>query len=311
MWGIIVNLFQENMLQSVATIVAPSARPMPQGLENQAAQAVKALGVDRLEIQTLDNGHAFDVLFSGENANLRQQAQTVLRALGSYDVFVQANDDFRRKKLLLADMDATMIEGETLDDLAAHLGIHDKIAPITAAAMRGEIDFGEALRQRILLLKGLPVAVVMEAVSKVRYSAGAKTAIRTMRSFGARCVLISGGFDMFTSHVAAELGFHKNIANRLSIENEHLTGMVIPPIVDKTVKKNTLEEEARTLGITPLQTMAVGDGANDIPMLQAAGAGVGYFGKPAVQAATPYQIRHSDLTALLYMQGYRKADFKG
>ncbi|MDF3025389.1 MAG: phosphoserine phosphatase, partial [Alphaproteobacteria bacterium] len=225
------------------------------------------------------------------------------------DVFVQAKDEFRRKKLLVADMDATMIEGETLDELAAHFGLKDKIAPITQQAMRGEIDFAEALRMRVALLRGMPVSALQETLDQVHYSKGAKTLVGTMRRHGAQCVLISGGFDFFTVPVAQTLGFHKNIGNRLGIEYDMLTGEVTPPIIDKNTKKKTVEDEARALGLDPRVAVAVGDGANDIPMLQTAGAGVGYFGKPAVVAATPYQIRHTDLTSILYMQGYTKREF--
>lgn len=297
------------MIRNVATIVTPVNTVMDQGFEKKAAQALKAMGIDQIEFQTLDNERAVDILFSGDHPNLHQKAQVSLQGLGSYDVFVQSNDEYRRKKLLLSDMDATILIGETLDDLAERLGIGDQVAPVTAAAMRGEIDFAEALRGRVKLLKGVPVSMLMEEVARVEYSTGAMTLIKTMNKFGAKCVLISGGFDVFTSHVAAVLGFYKNIANKLEAVNDHLTGELIPPMIDKWAKKTTLENETRALGIDIRATIAVGDGANDIPMLQTAGAGVGYFGKPAVQAATPHQVRYTDLTALLYMQGYKKEEF--
>jgi len=289
------------MKKTAVTIVGTK---LEDSLIRQAAEIVKSTGVEGLEIRNLHLGRAVDIIVQGENSALSQLLLQKLQNLGSYDIFVQADDVFRKKRLLVADMDATMVEGETLDELADHLGIKDKIAPITARAMRGELDFHEALRQRIKLLKGLSVSAIFETVDKMRYAQGAESLIRGMNRNGAKCILISGGFDFFTRRAADHLGFWKNFGNTLEISDDRLTGEVIPPIVDKDVKKNTLKDEAAKLNIDPRHVMAVGDGANDIPMLQAAGVGVGYFGKPAVQAATPFQIRHTDLMAMFYMQGY-------
>jgi phosphoserine phosphatase len=293
------------MLESIATLVAPKAGALTADIIEKASMVLKSLGVERLEVRPLAPGKAVDILFQGGNTALRAQVLQKLQAFGGIDSYVQPNDDSRRKKLLFADMDATIVEGETLDDLAGHCNLKDKIAPITAQAMRGEIDFHEALRLRVALLKGLPIEMLDKTLDEMKPSQGAASLVKTMTAHGGKCVLISGGFDMFTGRIRRLLGFYKDFGNTLGIANGKLTGEVIPPIVDKDFKKNTLLEETRKLGLELRHTMAVGDGANDIPMLQAAGAGVGYFAKPAVQQATPHQVRHTDLTALLYMQGYR------
>ncbi|MDP2206829.1 MAG: phosphoserine phosphatase SerB [Alphaproteobacteria bacterium] len=295
--------------ETVITIVAGDSGGLTAAHESRLAAEVKSIGVDSLRADWLGDGCALDLILSGNNTELASRLRQKLQNFGPFDIFIQPLDENRRKGLLLADMDATMVEGETLDDLAAHLNLKDKIAPITAQAMRGEIDFAEALKMRVGLLKGLPVSALFETLDGLHYSKGAQTLVKTMNRFDAKCVLISGGFDIFTRHVAGVLGFYRNIGNRLGIQDDKLTGDVELPIVDKDTKRRTLAEEAQKLNLPPARTMAVGDGANDIPMLQAAGVGVGYFGKPAVQEATPHQVRHSDLTALLYMQGYRKNFF--
>lgn len=296
------------MLENVATIVSGSATLDP-SIENRAAEILKSIGIESVKIDTLDQNRAVDIYFSGNKPELHATARSKLQELGSFDIFVQANDAYRRKKILFADMDATMIEGETLDEMAAQFGLKDKVEPITIRAMRGEIDFAEALRLRVRLLAGMPEETLLKTIENIRYAAGGKTLIETLSRHGVRCVLISGGFDLFTSRVAATLGFHKNFGNRLDIQCGRLTGEVIAPIVDKHFKKRELEDEMRRSGLDLRYSAAVGDGANDIPMLQVAGAGVGYFAKPLVQAATPHQIRHSSLLALLYMQGYRRREW--
>lgn len=297
------------MAETVITIVAPRNGGIDDVTQAKAVALAKSAGVNNVTLDILNPGTAIDIALPAHHDNLTAALRAAFENFGTFDVFVQAKDEFRRKRLLVADMDATMIEGETLDELAAHFGLKDKVAPITQQAMRGEIDFAEALRMRVALLRGMPVSALQETLDQVKYSKGAKTLVGTMRRFGAACVLISGGFDFFTNPVAQTLGFNKNIGNRLAIEYDMLTGEVMEPIVDKNTKKKTVEDEARLLGTDPRAAVAVGDGANDIPMLQTAGAGIGYFGKPAVVAATPYQIRHTDLTSILYMQGYTKREF--
>lgn len=291
--------------ETVVTVIGTVLDPV---VEKRVLQVIKDTGVEGMRIDILHPGRAVDILVKGQAPELTKVLSSRLAAIGNVDIFVQLSDTYRKKKLLVADMDATMIVQETLDELAAHFNLKDKIIPITEKAMRGEIEFGEALRMRVRLLKGLPETALFETLSTIKYSPGAEVLVRTMARQGAKCVLVSGGFDLFTGHVAAKLGFHKNFGNRLEIEGRQLTGEVMPPILDKHAKERLLVEQARAAGCELGHVLAIGDGANDVPMLKKAGVGIGYFGKPAVQEATPHQIRHTDLLSVLYMQGYRQAE---
>jgi phosphoserine phosphatase len=210
----------------------------------------------------------------------------------------------RRKKLLLADMDATITQGETLDDLAAYVGLKDKISAITARAMRGELDFKEALEERVCLLQGLPETALQETLNQTRLSPGAEQLVRTMRQNGAACILVSGGFTFFTKAIAEKTGFSAHHGNALALENGKLTGKIIPPILDKNAKRDFLISYRLGLNLSPEDTLAVGDGANDLPMLQEAEIGIGYRPKPLLQEHLSNCLYHADLTALLYLQGY-------
>ena len=215
----------------------------------------------------------------------------------------------RRKRLLVADMESTMIENEMLDELAEFLGLRDQIAGITARAMNGEIDFAGALTERVGLLKGLPVARLDEAAQRIRYMPGGATLVATMKKEGAHCALVSGGFTHFTALVHRHLGFNSNAANVLRHDGHVLSGTVAPPILGKEAKLATLQRLAGEHGLSTGEAVTVGDGANDLPMLKAAGLGVAFHAKPAVAAEVPARIDHGDLTALLYLQGYRRTDF--
>lgn len=215
----------------------------------------------------------------------------------------------RRKKLLVADMESTMIENEMLDELADFLGLREKIAGITARAMNGEIDFEAALRERVALLKDLPVAKLDEAAQRITYMPGGATLVATMKQHGATCALVSGGFTYFTKMVREKLGFDSDQANVLSIAGKALAGTVEPPILGKEAKLAALKKLAQEHGLTLADALTVGDGANDLPMLQAAGLGVAFHAKPAVAVQTRARIHHGDLTALLYLQGYRQNEF--
>jgi phosphoserine phosphatase len=215
----------------------------------------------------------------------------------------------RRKQLLVADMESTMIENEMLDELAEFLGLRDRIAAITERAMNGEIDFTGALAERVGLLKGLPVARLEEAARRIRYTTGGATLIATMKKHGAACALVSGGFTFFTGLVHKSLGFDSHAANVLQHDGARLSGTVAPPILGKEAKLATLQRLAGEQGISSAEVLSVGDGANDLPMLKAAGLGVAFHAKPAVAAEVPARIDHGDLTALLYLQGYRRAEF--
>lgn len=216
----------------------------------------------------------------------------------------------RRKLLLIADMDSTMIEQECIDELAAALGIKPHVAEITERAMRGELDFGQALDTRVALLKGLERSRIEEVRREaITLMPGGRTLVHTMKAYGAYTALVSGGFTFFADYFARRIGFDEAVANVLEFEGEHLTGTVSKPIVDKNTKKNRLLQLVAERGIDAAQTLAVGDGANDLDMIAAAGFGVALHAKPAVAAAAGLRIDHGDLTALLYLQGYAEDDF--
>src|SRR5690606_12080455 len=225
------------------------------------------------------------------------------------DLAVQAVET-RRRKLLIADMDSTMIGQECIDELAAEVGLKDRVAAITARAMNGEIAFEPALRERVALLKGLPVPVIDQVIeNRITLTPGGRELIATMRAKGYYTALVSGGFTAFTSRIGAMLGFDENRANTLLEADGLLTGQVAEPILGKQAKVDALIEISARLGIDPQEAMAVGDGANDLGMLHLSGAGVALHAKPAVAAEAKIRIDHGDLTALLYLQGYRKSDF--
>ena len=214
----------------------------------------------------------------------------------------------RRKALLVADMESTIIENEMLDELAAFVGRQAEIAAITRRAMNGELDFAAALTARVAMLQGLPGAVLDEAAAQIRPMPGARALVATMRRNGATTALVTGGFRVFAEPVAAQLGFDHVVANRLDIVNGRIAGTVSPPIVTRDTKSATLIALATAQRIPLPLTMAVGDGANDLPMLQAAGLGVAFRAKPAVAATARWRLEHADLTALLYLQGYRQEE---
>lgn len=214
----------------------------------------------------------------------------------------------RRKKLLVADLESTIIENEMLEELADFLGLRAPVAEITRRAMNGEIDFVGALNERVALLRGLPESVLDAAAARVRLMPGARELIATLRRAGVTTALVSGGFTVFAERVAAELGFDRVVANRLDIADGKLTGTVTPPIVTAATKRETLLALAAEFGLSLADTMAVGDGANDLPMLETAGLGVAFRAKPTVAAASRWRIDYADLTALLYAQGYREEE---
>jgi phosphoserine phosphatase len=216
----------------------------------------------------------------------------------------------RRKRLLVADMDSTMIGEECIDELGALAGLGAQIGAITARAMAGELDFEASLRERVALLAGLDEAAIASILAnRITFRPGGATVIATMKANGAHTALVSGGFVQFTGHVAGTLGFHEHLANELIIKCGKLAGTVCEPILGRDAKLATLHMIARRLGISPHDAIAVGDGANDIPMLKAAGIGVALHAKPLVRAQVPVHISHGDLTALLYLQGYRRDEF--
>lgn len=216
----------------------------------------------------------------------------------------------RRKKLLVADMDSTIINVECLDELADFAGIKAEIAAITERAMRGELEFEPALRERVSKLKGLALSALQRTYDeRVRLNPGAATMVRTMAKHGARCVLVSGGFTFFTARVAEAAGFHANRANVLLDDGAALTGLVQEPILGRAAKLEALTSEAAALGVTPQDALAIGDGANDLDMIKAAGLGVAYRAKPIVAAEAHAKIDHMSLETALFFQGYRREEF--
>jgi phosphoserine phosphatase len=216
----------------------------------------------------------------------------------------------RRKRLLIADMDSTMIQQECIDELADEAGVGAHVAGITARAMNGELDFEAALRERVGLLKGLPEAVIAGVIrDRITLMPGGRALVATMKAEGGYAALVSGGFTAFTGAIAAVLGFDENRANTLLIEAGVLTGEVAMPILGRAAKVQALQEISARLGITPAEAIAVGDGANDLGMLGLAGAGVALHAKPSVQAECDLRVNHGDLTALLYLQGYAREEF--
>tara|TARA_A100001037_G_C15080887_1_gene604199 strand:- start:204 stop:1100 length:897 start_codon:yes stop_codon:yes gene_type:complete len=224
------------------------------------------------------------------------------------DIVVQSQEN-RRKRLLLADMDSTIVVGETLDELAFFAGLRDQISTITERAMRGEIDFKNALRERVSMLRGLPTDALNKALENTKLTKGASTLVKTMRANGAYTVLVSGGFNFFTETIAKIAGFNEERANTMIIEHGALTGEIAEPILDRDAKLETLKTMSKEKGIPLVDTMAVGDGANDLPMILNAGIGVAFHAKPIVEEKAPAAIRYGDLTALLYLQGYRQKEF--
>jgi len=216
----------------------------------------------------------------------------------------------RRKRLLVADMESTIIRQECLDELAEFVGLRDRVSDITARAMRGELDFEAAIKARVSLLKGLSESVLEQVMQdRVELVSGARALVQTMRADGAYCVLVSGGFTYFSSRVSDIVGFHEHQANELKIENRALTGEVQGPILGREAKLTTLDYYCSENGLRHEEALAVGDGANDLTMIKAAGLGVAYHAKPVVAAEADVQISHTDLTALLYLQGYNKEEF--
>lgn len=290
----------------VATLIANPSNPVlvPQLAEKVAAE-IGASG-----LYWLADGIACDL---GLADTLHpEEAEAKIRAmLAEHPVDVVVQDaDKRRKSLLIADMDSTMIGQECIDELAAEVGLKEKVSAITARAMNGEIAFEPALRERVALLKGLPVSVIEEVIEKrITLTPGGAELIATMKAKGGYTALVSGGFTVFTSRIAAVLDFDENHANILIEEAGTLVGLVEEPILGKQAKVDALVDICARIGISTEEAIAVGDGANDLGMLQLAGSGVALHAKPAVAAEAKIRINHGDLTALLYIQGYRQHEF--
>jgi phosphoserine phosphatase len=290
----------------VATLVSnPKHSALSQDLAHRAA---RALGASATRWLAEDIACDLDL-----PAGVREaEAEAALReSVGNEPVDVVVQDmSTRRKRILLADMDSTMIEQECIDELAAEVGIKAEVAAITARSMNGEIAFEPALRERVALLAGLDTAVITRLIeTRITLAAGGVELVRTMRANGAWTALVSGGFESFTGPIAARIGFHEHHGNRLLEADGRLTGFVAEPILGRSAKAVALDEIAGRLGLSPADAIAVGDGANDLDMIRRAGTGVALHAKPVVAREARIRIDHGDLTALLYIQGYRQSEF--
>ncbi|MEH3105234.1 MAG: phosphoserine phosphatase SerB [Sphingomonas phyllosphaerae] len=287
-----------------ATLIA--AGRLTPNIMAAAHERLAAAGCAPTTLAWIDEGDAADWQFELAPADARAALEGAFERV---DVVVQPRDG-RRKMLLVADMDSTMITVECIDELADYAGLKPKIAAITEAAMRGELDFEAALDARVALLKGLDAAVIDTCrAERVHLMPGARELVRTMRGWGASAVLVSGGFTRFAEPVAAEIGFDRAIANVLEIDGAMLSGTVARPIVGAATKRETLLDTRAALGLADAATLAVGDGANDLAMIEVAGLGVAYRAKPIVAAAAAARIEHGDLTALLWAQGVPRAEW--
>ena len=291
----------------VATLICNPADP---ALDTTAVDGALAILPSPGHAQWLFDEVAVDIPFTGSD-DVRAIEHRLHAARGDLpiDIVVQPQG-FRRKKLLLADMDSTMIGQECVDELADYAGLKAHVAAITERAMRGEIEFEPALRERVALLKDLPVSVVDEVLAKrITPTPGGRELVMTMRASGAYTCLISGGFTLFTHAVAARIGFQENRANELGVRDGKFSGEVAEPILGRAAKLATLIELRESFDLDEIDTLVTGDGANDLGMIQAAGLGVAYHAKPAVAAAAAARIDYGDLSALLYAQGYRREEF--
>ena len=294
-------------MSHVATLISNPARP---AVTDAAVKTARAVLPDPGTPEVLAQSIAVDIPFGG-GSNPRALAERVRKRLGDapIDVVVQPTAD-RRKRLFLTDMDSTMIEQECIDELADYVGLKPRVAAITERAMRGEIEFEPALRERVQLLRGLSSSVIGEVIEKrITPTPGGRTLVATMRANGAYTCLVSGGFTVFTEKVAAMFGFDEQRSNRLAVEDGKLTGRVEEPILGQEAKLAVLKKLMERLKLRREQTLVAGDGANDLPMIEAAGIGVAFRAKPIIAAAAHARIDQGDLTALLYLQGYRREEF--
>jgi phosphoserine phosphatase len=292
----------------VATLISNPVNP---ALDDAAVALAVGILATAQAPRVLDPGIAVDIPFTPGGADDQAVAERLRTALGNLpvDVVVQPLEH-RRKRLFVADMDSTMIGQECIDELADYAGLKAHVAAITERAMRGEIAFEPALRERVALLTGLPVAVVDEVIEKrITLTPGARALVVTVRRNGGYACLVSGGFTLFTSRVAAMIGFDEDRSNTLIVERGKLAGRVEEPILGREAKLAALIELRDRLKLAPAETLAAGDGANDLAMIEAAGLGVAYHAKPKVAEAAHARIDHGDLTALLYLQGYARSEF--
>jgi len=287
----------------VATLIA--AGRLDDRLIDRALGLLRELDPKAAFVRWIDEGDAADLSFAGK----AREARWALDGLEGVDIAVQP-DEPRWKKLLVSDMDSTIIGQECIDELADFAGLKDKVAQITERAMQGQLDFQSALRERVRLLAGLDQRALSRCLDeRVEITAGAETLVQTMRAGGASCLLVSGGFLSFANPIAEAVGFDRVKANRLVFVGGKLSGEVGDPVVDAMAKRDAMVEARDELGLTEADVLAVGDGANDRLMIEEAGLGVAYKAKPALAEAADAELRHHGLDALLWVQGVRRRDW--
>jgi phosphoserine phosphatase len=298
------------MSYRLSLVASPSKSLLSEDEIGRAVAVIAAADIEAGPPTWLSRGEAWEVVFSGAPTAVRDGTRAAL-AGRPVDVNVVAAE-VPRKRLLLADMDSTLIQQECIDELAAEIGLGEQVAAITERAMRGEIAFEPALRERVRLLQGLPTEIVSKVLAeRISLAPGAMALVATMCAFGAHIVLVSGGFTVFAEPIATRLGIQEARANALIARDGLFTGAVAEPILGREAKADMMRELTKRLGLEPEETLAVGDGANDAGMIALAGLGVAYRAKPALREAASAVIDHADLTALLYLQGYRREEFVG
>lgn len=295
-------------MENVATLIGSIDQQVNELAINQVINTISEHQGAVIRHAWLCEGEAVDVFFDGGSTNLKTTLEVWAQDAG-FDVIVQKTAG-RRKKALLADMESTLIKEEMLEELADFVGLRGKVEEITTRAMNGELDFKAALKERLALLKDLPATILEDLCKKVTITGGAKELVATMRANGAHCVIVSGGFKVFTNYVAKQLGFDENHGNALDIQNGKISGEMLEPVLDKHSKRAILADTAKQINISEADTITVGDGANDVPMLLASGLGIAYHAKPAVQKQASFNIRYANLRALLWAQGYHAKDLK-
>lgn len=297
-------------MEFVLTLIAARDGGLDDAIVAEARSALNALGAETGSPDWLAPAIACDLGFERIVPDQAEAAARTVIGKAAIDVVAQPTEG-RRKRLLIADMDSTIVTTESLDHVARRAGIEEVIAEITRRTMNGELEFEDSLRQRVAMLDGLAEDVLAEAYAEIELTPGATVVPRTMAAHGAYTALISGGFDYFTERVAERCGFAEQRANSFEIAAGKLTGKVIEPVLGRDAKYRTLVELATRHGLPLADALTVGDGANDIDMITAAGLGVAFRGKPILRAAARAKLDHVDLTGLLYLQGYRREEFVG
>ncbi len=295
-------------MENVATLIGSLDTPINELALSLMMDLISEHGGKIVRHSWLSEHEAVDVFFDGGNDELKDTLNEWALTQG-IDIILQKVAG-RRKKALLADMESTLIKEEMLEELADFVGLRAKVEEITTRAMNGELDFKAALKERLALLKDLPAVILEELCGKITVTGGAKELVATMRAHGARCIIVSGGFKVFTDYVAKQLGFDENHGNALDIQNGKISGEMLEPVLDKHSKRAILADTAKNMNISEAEIITVGDGANDVPMLLASGLGIAYHAKPAVQKQAQFNVRYANLRALLWAQGYQSKDLK-